>query len=440
MPQLRNRYIVWLLLLTVILVTAAIRIRLLDIPLERDEGEYAYAGQLMLHGVPPYAQAYNMKMPGIYTAYALIMAVFGQSITAIHLGLLIVNAITIFLVFILSKKLFDSTAGLVAAAAFAMLSLGTQVFGFSANSEHFVIVFALGGIILLLLSIDSQKWYSLFFAALLLGLCFLMKQHGAAFIVFAGLYLLFYELGRLKCGGFAWKTFVGSGVLFTFGVLAPFAVMCLILWHCGVFEKFCFWTFDYARGYAAFKPLAVGLKNLTTVGTKVSSSAISIWILAGIGMVGLLLQKNIRSSISGRFVVGFLLFSFLAVCPGFYFREHYFILLLPALALLAGIGAVSIFNLFFHSRLFLISKIMPVVVILAALFYAAYQQREYLFLKTSAEISRMAFAANPFPESIEIARYIKEHSNKTDRIAVVGSEPQICFYADRRSATSIPIL
>ena len=30
----------------------AIRIRLLGIPLERDEGKYAYAGQLMLQGTP----------------------------------------------------------------------------------------------------------------------------------------------------------------------------------------------------------------------------------------------------------------------------------------------------------------------------------------------------------------------------------------------------
>ena len=33
----------------------------------------------MLEGVPPYRLIYNMKMPGIYAAYALIMAVFGQS-------------------------------------------------------------------------------------------------------------------------------------------------------------------------------------------------------------------------------------------------------------------------------------------------------------------------------------------------------------------------
>jgi hypothetical protein len=45
---------------------AALRLRLLDVPLDRDEGEYAYIGQLLLQGIPPYAQAYNFKLPGIY--------------------------------------------------------------------------------------------------------------------------------------------------------------------------------------------------------------------------------------------------------------------------------------------------------------------------------------------------------------------------------------
>jgi len=38
-----------LTLLVTILATSAIRLRLLSMPLERDEGEYAYAGQLILH-------------------------------------------------------------------------------------------------------------------------------------------------------------------------------------------------------------------------------------------------------------------------------------------------------------------------------------------------------------------------------------------------------
>src|SRR5437870_9653862 len=81
-----------------------IRVRLLDIPLERDEGEYAYAGQLMLQGIPPYKLAYNLKFPGTYAAYAVIMSIFGHTIRGIHLGLLITNILTVALVFFLGRR------------------------------------------------------------------------------------------------------------------------------------------------------------------------------------------------------------------------------------------------------------------------------------------------------------------------------------------------
>jgi hypothetical protein len=42
---------------------------------------------------------------------------------------------------------------------------------------------------------------------------------------------------------------------------------------------------------------------------------------------------------------------------------------------------------------------------------------------------------NPFPESVEIGRYIRRTSGPDDRVYIVGSEPQILFYAERASAT-----
>ena len=73
-----------LLLFATLAAVVFIRLRLSSMPLERDEGEYAYFGQLMLDGVPPYQAAYNMKWPGTYASYAAIMAVFGQTTVAIR--------------------------------------------------------------------------------------------------------------------------------------------------------------------------------------------------------------------------------------------------------------------------------------------------------------------------------------------------------------------
>src|SRR5271163_3364163 len=79
---------VWATLAVALLFSVAIRYRLREMPLERDEGEYAYAGQLMLQGIAPYTLAYTMKLPGTPSAYAALMAVFGQTMAGIRIGLI----------------------------------------------------------------------------------------------------------------------------------------------------------------------------------------------------------------------------------------------------------------------------------------------------------------------------------------------------------------
>lgn len=428
--QAPHHHWVWVALLAVILFTGAIRLRLLAVPLERDEGEYAYAGQLILQGVPPYAQVYNMKMPGIYAAYAFILAVFGQTHTGVHLGLLVINTATILLLFFLAKKLFDPLVGVAAAAAFALLSLGRPVQGIFANAEHFVILFALAGILLLLRALDQKRSLPLLVSAVLLGLAFLMKQHGAAFIAFAGLYLFYRELRRRP---FNLKTFVAKVFLFLIGVVLPFAVTCLLLWWAGVFEKFWFWTFDYARKYLSAVPTRVGLRRLEMNMGCIIGSAFLIWILACAGLIALLWNKKARRH--GLFAIGFLLFSFLATSIGLYFRPHYFILSLPAVALLVGIGAASIRDLCARIRVVFVPKVIPILLALIVLFHTVYRQRNFFFVMSPIMVSRKTYGTNPFPECLKIARFIKKNSTKDDRIAVIGSEPQIYFYSGRRSAT-----
>jgi hypothetical protein len=92
-------------------------------PLERDEGEYAYAGQLILQGIPPYQIAYNMKLPGTYAAYALIMEMFGQTAAGIRTGLLAANALTILLVYALGR-FYGNIVGVVAGVSYGLVVSG----------------------------------------------------------------------------------------------------------------------------------------------------------------------------------------------------------------------------------------------------------------------------------------------------------------------------
>src|SRR5271167_2946872 len=108
-PSWLKRHWGLLIVVAVVLLMAAVRFRTRDFFLERDEGEYAYAGQLMLQGVPPYQLAYNMKFPGTYAAYALIMGLFGQTPAGIHFGILCMTTLTALMLSWLGKKILDAT-------------------------------------------------------------------------------------------------------------------------------------------------------------------------------------------------------------------------------------------------------------------------------------------------------------------------------------------
>src|SRR5258708_15063755 len=142
----------------VILLFAAIRWRLREMPLERDEGEYAYAGQLILQGIPPYQMAYNMKLPGTYAAYAAMLRVFGSTPAGIHVGLLLVNGFTTLLIYFLARRRYGRLGSVTAAASYALISTSEAVLGLSAHATHFVVLMAVPGILLLLAARESSDW------------------------------------------------------------------------------------------------------------------------------------------------------------------------------------------------------------------------------------------------------------------------------------------
>jgi tetratricopeptide (TPR) repeat protein len=407
-----------------VLFAVAVRIRLLGIPLERDEGEYAYTGQLMLQGIPPYKLVYSMKFPGAAAAYAAIMSVFGQTITGIHLGFMLVNAGAIVLIYLLGKRLFTPAAGVAASAAYALLSIGQGVNGTQAHATHFVVLAALGGTLLLLRGIDSRRWSTLLLSGLLFGVAILMKQHGALFAVFGVFYLAWDQFARRRDG---WLPAVKSLATFLCGMLLPLVLTGLALWWAGVFDKFWFWTFTYAHKYTQELRLSVGFKLFRENFHDAVGPNLAIWLIALAGLVLIWWRKENRAG--AVFASGLLLFSFLAICPGLYFRGHYFVLMLPAISLLAG-AAVSTAR-----KLWPRLSWMPYGVYFAALVFSVVQQQDYLFQMSPLQITRAMYGGSPFPEAIEIANYIQTHTSKDSRIAILGSEPEILFYANRHSAT-----
>ncbi len=424
------KYLAWIAVAGVIVLVVAIRIRLLQTPLERDEGEYAYMGQLILQGIPPYLLAYNMKLPGIYAAYALVMAIFGQTIAGIHLGLMVVNAIAIVLLFLLTRRLFDDVAAVVAAASYALLSLSPSVLGTSAHATQFIVPLALGGTILLLKSLNSGKYPMLFISGILYGLAFTLKQHAIFFIAFAITFFIWTVVGTRPVD---WKRLVTGSMLLMLASAIPFIAACVVLYVAGVFSKFWFWTFSYASQYVSEIPLSEAKRNFMIFAPRAINPYGLLWVIAGVGLSAILWNKTARSTLP--FLIGMALFSFLTVCPGFYFRIHYFVTVLPIVGLLDGVAISAMIRFLLDRKLPSPIRILPIFVIAGALIGPTIVLSDFLFRATPVQACRMMYGGNIFPESIEIAEYIKNHSIKDDKIAVIGSEPQIYFYADRKSAT-----
>jgi len=421
------RFAWWALATIVFAVVVAIRIRLLKIPLERDEGEYAYAGQLILQGIPPYKLAYNMKFPGTYAAYALTMSIFGQTITGIHLGLLLINTATIVLIFFLGRRLVNSTAGLAAAMSYAVLSVSPSVLGFAGHATHFVLLPVLGGTLLLLTTTDRQVIGRLFASGLLFGIGLLMKQPGVFFALFGAIYLASRGLHRRL----PLKTILLQSSIFSSGVILPFGITCLLLWRSNVFDRFWFWTIDYARHYGSLVSLGQASQLFFYSTREVIVAGWPIWVLTGIGLVVGLWEQRTRAGTV--FLLGFLFFSALALCAGFYFRLHYFILVLPAVSLLAGLASSRLSD--FSVDRSIVVRFIPILILGTALAWPILAERKFFFEASPADASRMIYPESPFAESIRIAEYLQEHTSPSDTIAVLGSEPQIYFYSDRHSAT-----
>ncbi|HSV27707.1 MAG TPA: glycosyltransferase family 39 protein [Sedimentisphaerales bacterium] len=419
----------WAVLVLILVFAGGIRYRLRDMPLERDEGEYAYMGQLMLQGIPPYEAAYNMKFPGIYAAYAAILAVFGQTASGIRLGVLLVDAANIVLIFIIAKRMWSDLAGLMAAATYALFTLGKGSLGLAGHATHFVVLPALGALLLMLHARNNRRMWPHFVMGILLGLSVLMKQPGALYIPFFFIFPLWDELRRRPV---LWKPIVHRSLSLAFGVALALLITVFIIWRVGVFERFWFWTVSYAITYASqVEPQHIFLVFRMGMGVVIQSTW-PLWILAAAGFVLLCFKRSDTRQLF--FIATFTFFSFLAVCPAFLFRQHYFIVMMPAVAMLIG-GGLSFASELLARRAARPLAAAPILIFLAAWGFSFYQEH-VLFLKlTPPQASRHLYGTNPFPESVHVAEYIRNRTSPDDLIAVIGSEPQIYFYANRRSAT-----
>jgi hypothetical protein len=404
-----------------LLLAVTVRLRLLSIPLERDEGEYAYAGQLMLEGIPPYKLAFNIKLPGTYAAYAALMGLFGQTTAGIHLGFLLVNLATLALLFLIARRLLDAAQAAIACVCYALFSLSPGVLGLQGHATHLVVLTALGGLWLLLRARASGRAWTCGWSGMLFGLSFLCKQPGIFFAMFGGA-LLLRDAAQAPAAERA-RGLRQLGI-FCVGVALPFLATCLWMWRAGTFHRFWFWTMVYAPFHAGNLKEEAVWWQLNEFNRR--AGALEWWgLAAAAGLVCLMVDKAQREA---KFIMVCLLgFSLMALLASFYFFRHYFIVMLPVASLLVAVavrGAARGAGW----------KVAGGAFALACAGFI-FVNRAVWFELTPEAVCRSLYQREPFAEAVEIGRYIREHSAPEDSMGVLGSEPEICFYAHRHSAS-----
>jgi hypothetical protein len=212
--------------------------------------------------------------------------------------------------------------------------------------------------------------------------------------------------------------------IYTAGVAFPFLAICVWVWCAGTFQRFWFWTIVYApyhAGNLGEEQFWWALNDFSRYG-----SALEWWALPGLaGLISLLFGEERNEA--KFFIVCLLGFSLMALLVSFYLFRHYFIVLLPVVSLLIAVAvgrAARWTGWALAGGCFAIACVALVFV-----------NRSIWFQMSPPEVSKSLYQSEPFPEAVEIGRYVAEHSSPNDTIEVLGSEPEIYFYARRHSVS-----
>jgi 4-amino-4-deoxy-L-arabinose transferase-like glycosyltransferase len=396
-------------LAAIVLFVVAARLNLLSMPLERDDGTYAYLGQLVLDGQTPYVSFYETKPPLLYYAYAAVIGIFGQTLEGLHAGFLLVNLGTTLLLFRIARILFNRRCASVVAACFAVLSLTPTASGYTAQSEHLVALGATAGLWLTLEALARRRRALLVLAGASLAAAFLVKQTALFFLLWVlALPALDAAFDRERGWRIALRE-LGPGAL---GAVAVMGLTLLAVALQGALQDMGYWTLQVPRYYGSQLELGFGIQQLFFHLERVAGRYLVIWGLAAVGFC------TLRICGLGRFeqwlIAGFAAASAASIVPGLRFYGHYWLQLMPAVALLCGAAAHGLEQLLARRvRLRPVHAAAVSAVLVAAVAAEALaRDLDYYRGRHRARIVREVYGTNPFLEAQVAGDFVR--STRTD--------------------------
>jgi 4-amino-4-deoxy-L-arabinose transferase-like glycosyltransferase len=416
-------------LLAAVAFLFALRVAYLDLPLERDEGEYAYVAQrLFAPDFVPYRDAFVHKPPGAFLVFFAALHSAGESVRGIRVFALLWMVATLLAVAAVARSLAGPLAGALAAFAFAATHAAPALLGPTANTEMLLLLPMVGSLALVLRAGASGRaltWVGA--GALAAAACWFKPLAVPHALWLAGYAAAGAPLARgarpdLRTR-LVWLAALAAGALAaSLPIVVYFAAR-------GAFRPFLDAVFLYNAGYGGAVSPAAGLSRLLGELRAQLPGFWSVWLLAALALVG-------PWALSGRLRAWlglWLLACFTGLSLGLYYRAHYFMLWVPALCILAALVADRALLRSQASAAARSAALALLLVLIAG--PAVGTHLAYLEASSPAAVSRMLYGLNPFAESEEIAAAIRRITAPDESVFIVGSEPQILFHARRRSAT-----
>lgn len=422
-------------------------------PFQMDEGGYAYEAWTMGQGLVPYKDVYEHKPPGILVLYYLAFLVFGPSPLSVKVFANIYTLGTVLAVFLVTRKLAGSAAGCLAALLFAIFSPGPNIGGGSVNTEVFMVLPYTLAAYSFLKVVETGKRDGYFFVGLWTGLACTIKQVAVVNLFWVAGYLL-VRMWRAKEWDIRARV-VTDGLWVMVGAGLPWIPFLLYFYVKGALKEFYFWQVSFNLGYISsgqqnFPNFLIFVDRFREVLRENSL----LWLLAltGIGWgrqgvsAGLTSGQTAASSswkpMAWILMATWPVFSFLGVALGGRFYEHYFIQMIPSLAVLGGVGLQVLIHKIRSLGIDVLKR--PAGPIMAGIFAWAFvvfiiTEAPYYFKYNGDQISYHQYKTPLFSVTRFIGMYLKKHTQPDDLVFVWRVNPEINFYALRRTPTRSPV-
>jgi len=396
------------LLFLIAIFSIGIRLPYLNCPLQPDEGAYAYQAYFWLEGVDFYKSRFFNMLPGLPLIYIFIFKIFGIKIVNIRLFLASWNAISVFFIYLITRRLLDKKEALASALIFSYLSWLPTFQGIT-QKECFMFLPYLISLYLYLLSQSERESY-LFFSGVFLALAIIIRQT-ATFLLFH-LLLFIYVQGKRK---------IRNIFIFLSGISFP--LFLTLLYGCIRLGKMN--LFYQVVGYRlTTASIFVGPWWWHLLRFLYSISVTGIIFLIFAALLGWSYLPKERQ-FSKWFIISFFLFSFLGGVIGGRWFFHYYLQIVPAFSIWLGWCGISILKQKgIVKTVFFKLLLMPFIFYIFAIYYTG---DFYLSHERHYEITK------------QVSRYIKVYCGQNQEIyAFLYHNPGLYFLAQRKSA--IPFL